>query len=566
MAYSGVLRDIREFLTPQSAPADALGNALMREQQRQLSAMAWLAGIVSLVNGLSIFIILQWQSPNHWAALWCAIVVVTAFGLLRIWSRHRDAEAPEEVSGRYLRRAEHAALVLGTIWGLAVYCVDRSDLLTSYFVFVIVIGMATGFCALTSPLPRISLRFAVPCIGVSGFYFIVQGGLIGSATASLSTILISALAMGGIQSKRQLLEVVRSVSLARDARRDLFEAIEAIGDAFAIHDKSGDLVMSNRNFRKWFPDGVDLQNWTNDSVRRMSDGTWVMCSLVPIANGRSVSIHTDVTALKMREQELMAARRDAEEASAAKGRFMSTMSHELLTPLNIINGFSRLMSSDSNIEIGEKDMREYADSVQAAGEHLLTVINDIIEFSRVGGERYMHDPEAIDAREVLANAISLAASFNRVTDLSGLDVSVSPSLGELVVDEAAFRRILINLVSNAMKFGGQPLRIAIRAFLTDDGSPAITIRDFGPGISEGDLEKVFDPFYQCETDRGGEFSGTGLGLTLSRELARLHGGDVKLTSREGVGTTASIILPASAHIPLDRAKPASDASGEGVAA
>lgn len=566
MVHTGLIRDIEVFLTPQSAPADALGNALLREQQRQMSTMSWLAAVVSLVNGISVFVILELQSPNPWGAVWFGTILVTVVFLLHVWFKHRSSPLPETVSGRYLRRAEVAALVMGTVWGMTVYCVDQSNELTSYFVLIVVIGMATGFCAITSPVPRISLRFAVPCIGVAGSYFVLQGGVIGLTTASLSSILLFALASGGYQSQRQLLEVVKSVNLAKTARRDLFDAIEAINDAFAVHDSSGDVVMSNEKFRQWFPDGVDLATWKTDNVRRLPDGAWVMCSIVPVAQGRSVSIHTDVTPLKMREQELMAARRDAEEAAAAKGRFMSTMSHELRTPLNIINGFSRLMASDSNIEVSVQDMREYADSIQMAGEHLLTVINDIIEFSRVGGERYMHDPEAIDAREMLANAVSLAASFNRVTDFSGFDVSVSPRLGQLVVDEAAFRRVLINLVSNAMKFGGQPLRISIRAFVAEDGSPVVSIRDFGPGISQADLERVFDPFYQCEVDRGGEFSGTGLGLTLSRELARLHGGDVKLASREGAGTTASVILPASAHIPPAQADEAQAPPARGVAA
>jgi len=273
-----------------------------------------------------------------------------------------------------------------------------------------------------------------------------------------------------------------------------------------------------------------------------------MRSVVPVSDGRQVSIHTDVTALKTRERELIAARREAEEANAAKGRFLSTMSHELRTPLNIINGFSRLMKADSRQRLSPAEVADYAGSIHTAGEHLLTVINDIIEFSKVGAERYLHDPVEVDLRELLARSVSLSAGFQRLESLEGIDVSVSSQVGGLVVDEMAFRRILINLVTNAIKYGGDPVKISVRAFLNADGLPVITIRDFGRGLPEAELEKVFDPFYQCEESRGGEFTGTGLGLTLSRELARLHGGDVHLASRLGAGTTASVILPASAHI------------------
>ncbi|MEL6287059.1 MAG: HAMP domain-containing sensor histidine kinase, partial [Pseudomonadota bacterium] len=207
------------------------------------------------------------------------------------------------------------------------------------------------------------------------------------------------------------------------------------------------------------------------------------------------------------------------------------MSHELRTPLNIINGFSKLMTRRSNVPLDETTVREYGDCIHEAGEHLLKVINDIIEFSEAGSGATSYDPVPVDPKSLLASAVSLAVGFNRTGSLDGIRVSVSPALGELIVDEMAIRRVLISLVSNAIRFGGSPLAVTIRAHVRDDGCPVISVSDNGGGLSPDEIEQVFRPFFQCDRHRGGDFAGTGLGLTISRQLAHLHGGDIVMRSR-----------------------------------
>ena len=156
---------------------------------------------------------------------------------------------------------------------------------------------------------------------------------------------------------------------------------------------------------------------------------------------------------------------------------------------------------------------------------------------------------------------SLAASFEHLKNLSDIDVQVSPKLGYLRIDEAVCQRIIMNLLTNALRFRGNDQRVIIRAGLQSDGAPFIAIRDFGAGIPESELERVFEAFYQRDNGLNRGYGGTGLGLTLCRHLARLHDGDVVLKSRVGVGTTAMLILPPSTH------KPASeDVIAETVAA
>ncbi len=534
---------------PAGRPVTPLDMEVAIAQRQSYVSNSMMMAFVNSVNAAVVAISFV-HSPHATFLLgWLSLNIIISLLAVRLHFRLRAAAVPYRVSGRFLRKVEINSLVAGAIWGLPVLVVYDADSHLGIFFVLVACGTAAGFTSMLSQLPRVTARFL---FGVS-LPVVLQAVLIGGPyalpIAVLGSVLLIALVKGSLISFKQLLGLVRSRADANTARHQLLVAIEAIHDAFAIYDGNGELEMSNSRFREWFPRGAPLDERPDGSLCQVGQGRWAMRSVVPVSDGRTVSIHTDITALKTRERELIAARREAEDANAAKGRFLSTMSHELRTPLNIINGFSRLMKADSRLELTHEEVADYAGSIHTAGEHLLTVINDIIEFSKIGADRYLHDPEEVDLRELLARAVSLSASFQQIRSLDGIDVSVSPNVGALVVDEMAFRRIIINLVTNAIKFGGEPARVSVRAFVRADGAPVITIRDFGHGLTAEELEKVFEPFYQCDRDRAGEFSGTGLGLPLSRELARLHGGDVYLTSRVGAGTTASIVLPANAHIP-----------------
>ena len=539
--------EIRNLIGRPVRPNTPLDQAVALAQQSMYLNNAGMISVVNFINATILALtVLGQESPLIiWG--WYACVSLFSYMGMRIWNKHRGAAVPTKTSGKFLAKAEISASITGLLWGLPCLLFSTVGMVQTMFFLLVACGMVSGFVSMMSQMPRLAVRFvlatSIPCFAGA----LISLGTLGLGIAALVLVLVVALVLQSLRSFEQILLVLRARYAAQSAKANLEDAIEAIDDGFAIRNADGELEMSNSQFRQWQSE-ISVEDTADGSVRRLTDGTWLLHSLQPLPDGRSVSIHTDVTALKQREQQLIAARRDAEEANEAKGRFMSTMSHELRTPLNIIIGFSKIMSSNSRIQVPEKDMRDYANSIHDAGEHLLTVINDIIEFSRVGHDRYMHEPIPLDVSEQLAQAISLSARFNRVQDISGLDISISPKLGEVIVDEAAFRRMLMNLIGNAMKFGGSPAKIAIRAFVDSQKRPVITIRDFGPGLSKADLGRVFEPFFQCESDRGGEFSGTGLGLPLSRELARLHGGDVVLSSRIGAGTTATIVLPAKAHI------------------
>ncbi|MEM0987109.1 MAG: ATP-binding protein [Pseudomonadota bacterium] len=493
---------------------------------------------------ISLYILLPW-------ALVMLAFTATSFSL---WRRFNDAPLPTRVSGNFVAKSESIAAVIGFSWSIIVFGINDVDDGAITFFVMLCAGKAAAFTSMSGQLPRMTLRFSLGCI----VPVMVAVALTDHSKALFMFVLaiafIAVLQRGAIGSFIQLQKVLNEQIKAQRAEADLSSALETINDAFAVYGADGSLERSNARFQEWFPNGWDVEASGHARERRLPNGRWVMQSVNARPSGGWVCVHTDISSLKARERELLTAQREAEDASAAKGRFLSTMSHELRTPLNIINGFSRLMVRDSKLTLTENTVREYGSSIHEAGEHLLTVINDIIEFSKSGADTYVYEPRRIAPKDLLASAVTLAVSGNRLSSLDGIQVSLSPAMGELIVDEMAIRRVLINLISNALKFGGQPMDVAVRAFIREDGCPVFSVRDRGPGLSPEEVEQVFAPFFQCDRHLGGDFAGTGLGLTLSRQLARLHDGDVTMRSREGEGTTVALVLPAKIHIAPEKCR------------
>jgi signal transduction histidine kinase len=343
--------------------------------------------------------------------------------------------------------------------------------------------------------------------------------------------------------------MIRREVEAETARQQMLDAIESTRDAFAFFDKNDRRILANSKHIQLIGDEIrqpDAESMTFGSVTIKQSGRWLMQARYPTPDHGYVVVHTDVTDLKMRERELVEARKEAEEADAAKSRFLSTMSHELRSPLNIILGFSRLMASDSRVELSREDVAEYSDSIKQSSAHLLNLIDDIIDYSKLGLDKFLLDPAPVDVHDLLDRTVSLAASFAQLGSTRDFDIQIAPELSSLRVDEAVCRRIVMNLLSNAIRNRGEDPRIIVRVARSREGHPFISIRDFGAGIPESELEQVFEAFYQIDRPGWVEYGGTGLGLTLCRHLARLHNGDVVLKSRLGVGTTATVVLPKTA--------------------
>lgn len=238
------------------------------------------------------------------------------------------------------------------------------------------------------------------------------------------------------------------------------------------------------------------------------------------------------------------ARRRAEEANLAKSRFLATMSHELRTPLNAILGFSEVMKSELLGPLENKTYRDYAGDIHSSGEHLLHLINEILDLSRIEAGRYELCEEAVDLAGVLEdcrNMMTIRANKKNIA----LTEAIEPNLPRLWADERAVRQVLLNLLSNAVKFTPSGGEVHIKAGWTAGGGQYVSIRDTGPGIPEDEIPIVMQAFGQGSIAIKSAEAGTGLGLPIVKALVQMHGGTFELRSRLREGTEVLVTFPAS---------------------
>ena len=264
------------------------------------------------------------------------------------------------------------------------------------------------------------------------------------------------------------------------------------------------------------------------------------------ANGRPakmVGTTQDVTELRAARAELVEAKLRAEAANHAKSQFVANMSHELRTPLNAIIGFSEILRND-DIALSDERRREYAQDIYNSGKHLLAVINDILDISRIEAGKVALVDEALALGELIDTA---ARMVRPRAEENGVTVTCGGSLGtvQLVADRRLMLQALLNLASNAVKFTERGGRVDIRADVTASGGIAIAVSDTGIGMSAEDVARVGEPFLQIDGRLARKFEGTGLGLVISKRLIELHSGTLNIESELGRGTTMTISLPAS---------------------
>ena len=236
------------------------------------------------------------------------------------------------------------------------------------------------------------------------------------------------------------------------------------------------------------------------------------------------------------------ARYRAEAASLAKSEFLANMSHELRTPLNAILGFSEIMKGEVFGAIGSPQYAEYAEHIHSSGEHLLGLINDVLDLSRIEAGRFVIKAAEIDLRDQIAGALNLFA-VRAAEGKIDLKREIESGLPLLIADERALRQVLLNLISNAVKFTPEHGAVTIFARRNDRGGMDVGVSDTGVGIAPNDLGYVFEAFGQGQHDISVREKGTGLGLPIVRGLVEAHGGKVTLASELGKGTTVTVSFP-----------------------
>jgi signal transduction histidine kinase len=284
------------------------------------------------------------------------------------------------------------------------------------------------------------------------------------------------------------------------------------------------------------------QRFETEGLRANGDVFPVEISITPHKLG-GVPLFTtflrDLTKRKQAEAALLLAKNEAERAVRSKSEFLANMSHELRTPLNAIMGFSDFIRTEMFGAIAQERYVTYADLIHGSGQHLLDLINDLLDMSKIEAGKTEIDPEILDLEATMRNCVQIvrAAADARAVALS-LDIDVS----EIWADDRALRQVLINLLSNAIKFSHDGGEIEVSAQRID-GGVSLRVVDKGIGIAEGFLPRLTQPFERSTSSFVASQSGTGLGLSIVKALMDLHGGSVSFESQEGAGTTVEIVFP-----------------------
>jgi cell cycle sensor histidine kinase DivJ len=259
------------------------------------------------------------------------------------------------------------------------------------------------------------------------------------------------------------------------------------------------------------------------------------------ANAREVvAVLRDISERKEQERAIELARAESERANAAKSRFLATMSHELRTPLNAIIGFSDMLGNDL-LELNAARKHEYAKLINDSGRHLLSVVNGILDMSKMDTGNLEITPEPFAPAQLIVNCCDLLALK---ANEAGVEIKtrVAPDLPEVVADRRAFNQILINLISNAIKFTPRGGQVTVSA-QKEDSKFAVTVEDNGVGIGKDDLPRLGEAFFQARASYDRRHDGSGLGLSIVKGLVQLHGGELDIQSRLGEGTRVTVRLP-----------------------
>ncbi|HWK44250.1 MAG TPA: ATP-binding protein [Stellaceae bacterium] len=290
---------------------------------------------------------------------------------------------------------------------------------------------------------------------------------------------------------------------------------------------------------------------------RHKDGRWIWIrargkAVTRDASGaptRVVGTHIDITRDKEREAELRTAKEAAEAASRVKTDFLANMSHELRTPLNAVIGFAEIMKTEVFGPLGADCYREYAADIQSSGEHLLAIINTILDMAKVEAGEVEITDSLIDLRRLIRPCLSVINERAARQELT-ITVELGADLPPIRVDVVRMKQVLINLLSNAVKFTPRQGTVTIAGNLVASGGIEIVVSDTGIGIAEADIPRALEPFGQVDGSLARRFEGTGLGLPLSKTLVELHGGTLTVTSTPGEGTRVTVLIPADRVVAL----------------
>ena len=368
----------------------------------------------------------------------------------------------------------------------------------------------------------------------------------------------------------------------RQAEQLLVEAIESSSEGIVVYDDQDRFVVANSCYLEFYPEiadmhrsgvkyedvlrasvereescqlppGMDKEAFVQDRlrsfrspgepiIRRMAGGRWMQFSERRTPGGGLISLQTDITALKNRERELILSKDAAEAANRSKSAFLANISHELRTPLHAVLGLAEIMRDDPGTAASLETYQDYAKLIHDSGSHLLDLINDVLDMSKIEAGRYDLMDEKMSLGRVAESCLAIVAC--RARD-GGVNIvkRLDHTMPAIRADQRAVKQVVLNLLSNAVKFTRSGGTVVISTARDPAGDVTLSVSDTGVGIAADQLSRVGEPFWQGDDSHARGYEGTGLGLAISKRLMELHGGAIRIDSVKDVGTTAEIWFP-----------------------
>jgi PAS domain S-box-containing protein len=401
-------------------------------------------------------------------------------------------------------------------------------------------------------LPAEGRLFTVPWSGGSALALVLTNGR-DDATRRASEAALDE-ARNEIGALRSALEATADGIVTLDAKGTVVGANAGAG---ALFGKTADALVGRplsdlltresetvaRDFLARFTGGHGtLDSVLNVEIRRGERAVPLSVTLSPIGGERFCAILRDVSAQRRMEEELRNAKREAMRASAIKAEFLSKVSHEIRTPLNAMTGFAEVIMAERFGPIGNERYREYVKDIHAAGAHLVSLLNDLLDLSKVEAGQVELNFSNLNLNELTQQCVGIMQpEANRARII--IRMSLTPGLPQIVADERSLRQITLNLLSNAIRFTGPGGQVIVSTVLSDAREALLRVRDTGAGMSEKDIQTALEPFAQSATSGSWGSGGASFGLPLTKALAEANRAHFSIKSAPNAGTLIEIAFP-----------------------